>query len=129
MLQSSWTAVLIGIWYFSNFRFGFGLKRHSNLYQDPERCAFLLWVLFAIGWAMAAAARLVFNRMSTTSGVAASQRKEGEAAKAHDEHEEAAAVAGDRALTMVMHTLGMSFTCLAFISGSVPVVQVSGVNL
>lgn len=124
VLGGSWTAVLIGIWYFSNFRFGFGLKRASSLFQAPERCAFLLWVLFAMGCAVAGVARLVYNRMSTTSGAAASQRKEGEAAKAHDDHEEAAAVAGDRALTMVTHTLGMCFTCLAFISGSVPVVQV-----
>lgn len=130
LVDVSWTTVLVGIWYFSNFQFGFGLKRASRQFQDPERSVFLLWVLFAVGWAVAAAARLVYLHFFTKKPEAAAavpaKDEEAAVAKRHDVHEpeEEAAAVSTYALTVATHTLGMSFTCLAFIAGSVPVVQV-----
>jgi hypothetical protein len=130
LVDVSWTTFLVGIWYFSNFQFGFGLKRASRQFQDPELTVFLLWVLFAVGWAVAAAARLVylqfFARKQEIVVAIPGKDEEAAVAKRHDANEadEEAAVASNYALTLVTNTLGMSFTCLAFIAGSVPVVQV-----
>ena len=127
LLDLSWTAVLVGVWYFSNFQFGFGLKRTSKRFQNPELCVFLLWVLFTVGWAVAAAVRLVYKQLVTRrADGAASPRKAADdlADSQRQACDDEAAVAGNHLMTVVAHTLGMSFTCLAFIAGSVPVVQV-----
>ena len=132
LLDLSWTVFLVGVWYFSNFQFGFGLKRTSNRFQNLELCVFLLWVLFTVGWAVSWAVRLaythVFTKKAECDGMGSPRRDEEAAIKHHNDHQldaEQAAVASNHLTTVAVHTLGMSFTCLAFIAGSVPVVQVS----
>ncbi|EFN52306.1 hypothetical protein CHLNCDRAFT_139077 [Chlorella variabilis] len=131
LLDLFWTVFLVGVWYFSNFQFGFGLKRTSNRFQNLELCVFLLWVLFTVGWAVSWAVRLaythVFTKKAECDGMGSPRRDEEAAIKHHNDHQldaEQAAVASNHLTTVAVHTLGMSFTCLAFIAGSVPVVQV-----
>ena len=133
VLDACYTTFLVGIWYFSNFRFGFGLKRTSYRFQDAELFIFLLWMLFFSGWLVATACRLIWSYFAGGGG-GGGGGEHGEAAEEADTPRSEANGQGaglksreeSGQLLVVMHVLGMGFTCMAFITGSVPVVQVGG---
>jgi hypothetical protein len=123
----------VGVWYFSNFQFGFGLKRAAAQFQELELCIFLLWLLFATGWVAALVVRLLYVRLHARKPeVSTGSLKRDVESGSKDRAAEAQAgaqqegswVSADQVLIVLVHTLGTSFTCLAFIAGSVPVVQV-----
>lgn len=120
VVDACYTTFLVGIWYFSNFRFGFGLKRTSYRFQDAELFVFLLWVLFFSGWLVATACKLIWSYFAGGGG----EGEEADTPRSQANEQTSREESGQ--LLVVMHVLGMGFTCMAFITGSVPVVQVGG---
>lgn len=117
--------VSVAVWFYGNFKFGFLLESNSTAFMNLSDFLYLIWIILLLGtlvpFTVSFCARVALG-IDLRSNLQTWSVRGGQ-------EEKNSTANSSKTLVTLCHLLGMSFTCYAFILGSVSSVQVSFVPL
>jgi hypothetical protein len=127
---------LVTLWFYANGQYGFSLKFSAKLFREPENFLYLLWVLYLVSWILPLGTAVLLS----VSRIFVEEKgdREEEGVKGLIENRDTIFVlwpwpnrisesppdSNGILVLLVSHWVGISFTALAFVVGSISTVQV-----
>jgi hypothetical protein len=135
--QTLFISFLVIVWFYANGQYGFNLKSSAKLFREPENFLYLLWVMFLVSWTLPLGTAVVLS----VSRIFAEERGKEEDVEGPIENRDTNFVLwpwpdiisergppplrnGIYIILLASHWVGISFTALAFVVGSISTVQV-----